>query len=549
MDLLHDSFLELDLYAYNSTFDAYDSDTLNYYTGSVPTRADNQCYVEVTDKDYISAVELIGSDDEGATWVTMSMTQYQPFDPLDPDLGGEYYATFVPADFGMSEWEPGTEIWYYVLCTDQLSNEEYFPTTANPADPDREGGSADYFTFAILPMYPPEYDGVKILLVDGYGRRNYNYAQCFAADDNIEPLEDIYETTLRDAGYCYDKFDILGGGSSLHIHYLCTWNTDYDAVVWFTGPYFDGNLFDVEAQTEMRNYLAGGGKVLLCGDRTAISAAPESEGGNGEDSLGGEFLSGIMGCDYLSEVASAFSKPYLYAAGVPSVTVFGTPTALSLDTMLVYRECPYLKDMSWVKTEVAPPAGYVAQPLMTVLNPDVPQADMAIYVEYQGVGQSVLVNFDQSGSINHKKQYCSGAVPAGRQPYTPGNYEGRVDLFRTVLEDVFGLPSNGTGTGGTSDVPNQQVFKWALHQNAPNPVAAGTEVRYEVARTSDVSIKVYNAMGQLVRTLLNEQVEPGRYAATWDAKNVQGEKVAAGVYFYKMSTGQYSATKKMLVVR
>jgi hypothetical protein len=549
MDLLHDSFLHMDICAYNSAFDAYDSDTLNYYDGEVPIRADNQCYVEVTDKDYISSVELIGSIDEGATWVSVGMTQYRPFDPLDPDIGGEYYATFVPPDFGMSEWEPGTDVQYYILCTDQLSNEEYFPNTADPSDPDHVGSAEDYFTFSILPMYPPDYSGVKILLVDGYGRRNYNYTPCFSADDYIEPVEDMYEATLRDAGYCYDKFDILGGGSSLHIHYLCTWNTDYDAVVWFTGPYFDGNLFDAEAQQEMRNYLAGGGKVLLCGDRTAYSAAPESEGGNGEDSLGGEFLSGIMGCDYLSEVQSAFNKPYIYAKGVPSVTVFGTPTALNFDTLLVYRECPYLKDMSWIKTEAAPPAGYVAQRLLTVLNPDVAQADMGTYVEYQGVGQSVLINFDMCGSINHTKQYCSGAVPVGRTPFLPGSYEGRVDLFRTVLEDVFGLPSTGTGTGGTTEVPEAATFKWALHQNMPNPVAAGTEVRYEIARTSNVSIKVYNAMGQLVRTLVDERKEPGRYSATWDAKNVRGEDVSAGVYFYKMDAGQYASTKKMLVVR
>jgi hypothetical protein len=354
---------------------------------------------------------------------------------------------------------------------------------------------------------------------------------------------------LRDAGYCYDKFDILGGGSSLHIHYLCTWNTDYDAVVWFTGPYFDGNLFDVEAQQEMRNYLAGGGKVLLCGDRTAYSAAPEAEGGNGEDSLGGEFLSGIMGCDYLEEVDSPFTKPYIYCSGVPSVSVFGVPTVVNLDTMLVYRECPYLKDMSWIKVESAPPSGYFAQRLLTVLNPDPVQADMGTYVEYQGVGQSVLINFDMCASVNHTYQYCSGSMPEGYPDFNAGYYEGRVDLFRTILEDIFGLPSNGSGTGGTSGTPHSAIFEWALQQNMPNPVVAGTEIRYEVARASNVSIKVYNAMGQLVHTVVNDRMEPGRYAAHWDATNFRGEKVSAGVYFYKMAAGGYTSTKKMLVVR
>jgi hypothetical protein len=44
-------------------------------------------------------------------------------------------------------------------------------------------------------------------------------------------------------------------------------------------------------------------------------------------------------------------------------------------------------------------------------------------------------------------------------------------------------------------------------------------------------------------------MEPGRYAAHWDGKNLAGERVASGVYFYKMASGQFSATKKILVVR
>jgi hypothetical protein len=549
IDFLHDMFFELNICAFNSQFHAYIPDTINYYSSGNPMRRDEQFYLEVTDKDDVSAVDLYGTIDGGGTWISKAMTMFQPFDPQNPQLGGEFYSTFCPSDFGFSHWESGTEVLYYVLCTDGLSNEDYFPTRANPSSEDHTGTREDYFEFSIMPMYPPDYSGVKVLLVEGYPRRNYNYSPCFAADDYIEPLEDIYERTLSDAGYCYDKYDITGGGSSAVIHYLCTWNPDYDAVVWFTGPYFSDNLFKAEAQREMRNYLAGGGKVMLLGDRTAFSAAPENEGGTGEDSLGGEFLSGIMGCDYLSEMASPFDKPYIYAAGVPAVNVFGTPTSLSLDTVLIYRECPYLKDMSWVKTEASPPAGYVAQRLLKVLNPDVAQADMGIYVEYQGVGQSVLIDFDLSASINHSYQYCDGSVPAGRQAFNPGNYEGRVDIVRTVLEDVFGLPSSGSGNGGTTDVPRGEVFKWALGQNTPNPVSTGTEVSFEVARPAEVSIKVYDARGRLVRVLLNEKKDPGRYLASWDLMNTAGDRVSSGVYFYKMDAGRFNATRKMLVVR
>jgi flagellar hook assembly protein FlgD len=74
-------------------------------------------------------------------------------------------------------------------------------------------------------------------------------------------------------------------------------------------------------------------------------------------------------------------------------------------------------------------------------------------------------------------------------------------------------------------------------------------VRYQVERTSAVSIKIYNAMGQLVKTLVDGPAEPGRYAAKWDGRNLSGESVSSGVYFYKMQAGGFSATKKMLVVR
>jgi hypothetical protein len=161
----------------------------------------------------------------------------------------------------------------------------------------------------------------------------------------------------------------------------------------------------------------------------------------------------------------------------------------------------------------------------------------------------VLINFDLSASVNHKYRYCSGTAPSGYENFDQGCYEGRVDLLLTILEDIFGLPSSGSGTGGTSGAPGTSTFKWALHQNGPNPIAGATEVRYEVARTSAVSIKIYNAMGQLVRTLVDGPAEPGSYAAHWDGRNLAGENVSSGVYFYKMQAGGFNATRKMLVVR
>jgi hypothetical protein len=263
-----------------------------------------------------------------------------------------------------------------------------------------------------------------------------------------------------------------------------------------------------------------------------------------------------MGCTYQDEMEGAFDKPYLYLKAANVVTVFGTPRVINptfLDTVLVYRECPYLKDMSYVLTNAGPPAGYTAQPLLYVLNPhpDYDPADGAIYVEKPAEGgQCVFVNYDYCAIVNHFRTECDGVtVPAGLPTYLPGYYYGRVELMRTILEELFGLPSSGQGQGGTSGTPKKTVYRWALGQNSPNPCAVSTQIHFEVARTSKVSIKVYNAMGQLVRTLENKRLDPGKHVVHWDGTNSAGQRVSSGVYFYKMHADRFAATKKMLVLR
>jgi hypothetical protein len=315
-------------------------------------------------------------------------------------------------------------------------------------------------------------------------------------------------------------------------------------VVWFTGPYLSQYLFDAEAQDAIRYYLSDGGKVVMCGDRIAYDMAAE-----GEDSLGGEFLGGVMGCAYFEEMESGLTMPHLYLEATDTVRVFGTPVAVDLDSVLVYRGCPYPKDMSYVLTNESPPSGYTAQPLLEVLNPGwVASADGAIYTEYQGQGQCVFVNFDLCGMINHTRGYCNGDAADPAPDFIGGTYEGRVDLMRVILEDIFGLPSGG---GGQADVPAPKLplHQWALDQNAPNPWAGSTEIAFEVGSRARVAVRVFNVAGQLVRTLVDEPREPGRYSVSWDGRDRAGKRVASGLYFYKMEAGPYKATRKMLMVK
>ena len=92
----------------------------------------------------------------------------------------------------------------------------------------------------------------------------------------------------------------------------------------------------------------------------------------------------------------------------------------------------------------------------------------------------------------------------------------------------------------------------ALLPNYPNPFNPETWIPYQLATPADVRISIYAADGKLVRQLDLGHQPVGVYqhrsrAAHWDGKNAQGEPVASGVYFYTLSAGQFSATRKMLI--
>ena len=92
----------------------------------------------------------------------------------------------------------------------------------------------------------------------------------------------------------------------------------------------------------------------------------------------------------------------------------------------------------------------------------------------------------------------------------------------------------------------------ALLANYPNPFNPETWIPYQLAKPAEVTVSIHTADGKLVRTLALGQLPAGVYqdkdrAVYWDGKNEQGESVASGVYFYTLKTGEFAATKKMLI--
>ena len=90
---------------------------------------------------------------------------------------------------------------------------------------------------------------------------------------------------------------------------------------------------------------------------------------------------------------------------------------------------------------------------------------------------------------------------------------------------------------------------FSLANNFPNPFNPATTIEYALPQAADVELTVYNAVGQVVRTLVAEYQSAGRYAVEWDATNESGYRLSSGMYFYHLQAGAFREVKKMLLLR
>jgi flagellar hook assembly protein FlgD len=91
--------------------------------------------------------------------------------------------------------------------------------------------------------------------------------------------------------------------------------------------------------------------------------------------------------------------------------------------------------------------------------------------------------------------------------------------------------------------------EFGLAQNFPNPFNPTTTITYQLPHASDVTLNIFNALGQHVRTLVNGVQEPGFYEQYWDGCDESGQQVSSGIYFYRLTAGEFSRTKRMVLMK
>jgi len=160
----------------------------------------------------------------------------------------------------------------------------------------------------------------------------------------------------------------------------------------------------------------------------------------------------------------------------------------------------------------------------------------------------LLVRTDFAGSILWTKTYNSGCgysvqqtaddgyIITGRRLWFSGI--NNLWLIKTTTDIVEVDPSNGS-------IPSA----FSMSQNFPNPFNPTTSIRFQIPEREFVTLKVYDILGREVEILVNQEKPAGSYEVQFNSHSVEGRNLTSGIYFYKLSAGEYSETKKMILLR
>jgi hypothetical protein len=426
-------------------------------------------------------------------------------------------------------------------------NEATWPAdAADPQDP-------AYFEFSVLPFGKQTDAGERILLVDDYTRNALDFensngfdpvggAGYGAFDDpTFEQPEDLTEWALAvifggsEENPKWDKYDVQGGGSSVQCEpngdpsqsdvgaYMNPNNTPYyDAMIWLQGTFGDYSFADT-TRIQLRTYLDEGGHLLAFGDEIAFFLGT---GGSNADSVIG-FLTDYFGTSFQTG-DDATDNRVLNLTGTAGQSMDGI-------TLGLYGECPLRR--AFDRLTLASTGAYNTNAVVMTYTAstanDNGRAAMIKNVRTVNGGTAVLAAWGIECLVSNESRVC---------------------VLYNILTQDFGLtaplPAGLVCKNGVdAPVIANTGFGFGLAEAAPNPFRDATSIEFSVASRSRVSIEVYNILGQKVRTVADEMFEPGSYSRMWDGRSDAGTQVSSGIYFYKMVAGEFSATKKTVLLK
>ena len=442
------------------------------------------------------------------SWNSVALAQ------SDPDLPSYRYAD-VPA----GNYAAGTVLQYYFAVTDNNDSTGYLPKNAP--------STQTYFEASILP--------VKSATNPALGCTD-SLAQVLFVNNNFGRETAPYiATALKAQGYKFDTWDVNGptsgagntpGGSPAgdpFYHWPGAVTNDllrYSTIIWHAGSLTQFTLRKPD-QALIQSWIQQAGKnrnIFITGDNVAYDLIPGGQELN-------SFLTFTMGATYLRDMWENIPQDTL----LPVVTgLGGGPTANR--SMHVTAECPGLEkfDLLYVNSG-ATARGKTGDFLR---DPNTFPAATRFATKYTGFGSD-----------------SARAVMMGFSWNLITETGERLRLIKNVMFDYFQVPAcyYATAVEEESDAGAPR-FQNEVFQNAPNPFNPATAIQYIIANAGQAAIRIYSVNGAVVRTLNRKYHAPGRYVVRWDGRDDHGDRLASGVYFYRLETASGRTDSKKLIM-
>ena len=161
--------------------------------------------------------------------------------------------------------------------------------------------------------------------------------------------------------------------------------------------------------------------------------------------------------------------------------------------------------------------------------------DLELYLGGEPV--AVPRRLPEPGNISNASQWTLSALPDGAYTWR----------LRAVDSSYSGGPAaQGAFTLGGTAVPDLGALpeRYELGRGFPNPFVGHTTLRFSVPERAEVDVAVYDIRGRLVERLVRQTVEPGEHEIRWNAR-----RAASGTYFVKLTTGTYTQTRRLVLLR
>jgi subtilisin family serine protease len=179
------------------------------------------------------------------------------------------------------------------------------------------------------------------------------------------------------------------------------------------------------------------------------------------------------------------------------------------------------------------------------------ETDFQIVLELTTIGDTLqLLLDDGSLNINRTSSYRTGANDVlGWYNRADSNYASSNPPYKPTYYNLFITAEIATTATDVERISNALPTSFMLRQNYPNPFNPSTNIEYSIPIKGVVKLQIFDILGRSVATLVNEVQDAGVYHTTWTGKTSNGTAMSSGVYFYRLESGNFLKTERMLLLK